>query len=301
MKPRFSASDVASLLGRNPYRSKNESLLKVVSMMPKFKGTVQGVKDGLGAKTDREIVAGASPAALKAMWASVDQSVGATSDAQVEKAINSFKQEHVRQVVQETLEGKRVPTCVALEEVVARVVAGQTTIEKELPTLCASPEVKTAIETTQEHQVLASEIQKRRGTKLEDKAENNYAAETGIEVTNRNSFVDFECDAYRLIGYLDGMQGEKVVETKNRKRFWTTPPAYDFVQLRCYMFMKGKKDGVLLENFPGRGPRTTEVPWDDEPWMEIHDGLCDVARTIENITEEDARTLARDVFSMVKT
>ena len=301
MKPRFSASDVASLLGRNPYRTKNESLLKVLTSMPKYKSVILGVKDTMGVKNDREIVAEASPSALKAMWKSVDQAVGATSDAQVENAIATFKQEHVRQVVQETLEGKRVPTCAALEEVVARVIAGQTTIEKEMPTLCASPEVKTAIETTQEHQVLASEIQKRRGTKLEDKAENDHAAATGIEVTGRNSFVDFECDSYRLIGYLDGMQGEKVVETKNRKRFWTVPPAYDFVQLRCYMFMKGKKDGVLLENFPGRGPRTSEVPWNDEQWAEIHDGLCDVARTIANITEEDARDLARNVFSAMKT
>lgn len=300
MKPRFSASDVASLLGRNPYRSKNESLLKVISMMPKFKALVLDVKTTMGAKTDREIVAGASPAALKAMWASVDQSLSATSDAQMEKAINTFKQEHVRQVVQETLEGKRVPMCAALEEVVARVVAGQTTIEKEIPTLCASADVKDVIEKTQEHQVLASEIQKRRGTKLEDKAENDHAAATGVEVTGRNSFVDFECDEYRLIGYLDGMQGEKVVETKNRKRFWAVPPYYDFVQLRCYMFMKGKKDGVLLENFPGRGPRTTEVPWDDGQWMDIHDGLCDVSRTIANISDESVRDLARSVFSMAK-
>lgn len=301
MKPRFSASDVASLLGHNPYRSKNESLLKVLTSMPKFKSVILGLKETMGVKNDREIVAQASPVALKAMWASVDQAVGATSDYQVEKAINTFKQTHIRQVVQETLEGKRAPTCVALQEVVARVIAGQTTIENELPTLCVNPEVSAVIERSQEHQVLASEIQKRRGTKLEDKAENDHAATTGVEVTNRNSFVNFECDSYRLIGYLDGMQGEKVVETKNRKRFWTVPPAYDFVQLRCYMFMKGKKDGVLLENFPGRGPRTTEVPWDDEQWEEIHQGLCDVARTIANVTEEDAHDLARTVFTAMKT
>jgi len=301
MKPRFSASDVASLLGRNPYRTKNESLLKVLTSMPKFKSVILGLKETMGVKNDREIVAEASPSALRAMWKSVDQAVGATSDAQVEKAITAFKQEHVRQVVQETLEGKRVPGCAALEEVVARVIAGQTTIENEMPTLCVRPDVKMVIESTQEHQVLASEIQKRRGTKLEDKAENDHAAATGIEVTGRNTFVDFECDSYRLIGYLDGMQGEKVVETKNRKRFWTVPPAYDFVQLRCYMFMKGKKDGMLLENFPGRGPRTTEVPWNDEQWADIHEGLSSLARTIANITEEDAQDLARNVFSTMKT
>ena len=300
MKPRFSASDVASLLGLNPYRSKNESLLKVLSMMPKFKSVVLGVKDTMGAKTEREIVAEASPTALKAMWASVDMACTATTDAQVEKAINTFKQEHVRQVVQETLEGKRPAVSPELEEAVARVIAGETTSEKEAAVLCVNPAVTTKIEQTQEHQVLAGEIQKRRGTRLEDKAENEHAAVTGVEVTNRNSFVDFECDSYRLIGYLDGMQGDKVVETKNRKRFWTTPPAYDFVQLRCYMFMKGEKDGVLLENFPSRGPRTTEVPWDDERWMDIHAGLCGVSRTIANITEEDVQSLARSVFAATK-
>jgi len=301
MKPRFSASDVASLLGRNPYRSKNESLLKVISMMPKFKSLVLDVKTTMGAKTEREVVAEASPAAIKAMWASVDQSVGATSDAQVEKAISTFKKEHVRQVVQETLEGKRAPANDLLKDIVAKIASGHTTAEAALPDLVAHAEIVAHVESTQEHQVLASEIQKRRGTKLEDKAENDHAAVTGIEVTNRNTFAEFECDSYRLIGYLDGMQGEKIVETKNRKRFWTVPPAYDFVQLRCYMLMKGKKDGVLLENFPGRGPRTTEVPWDEASWEEIHDGLCDVARTIANITDDDARSLARNVFSMVKT
>jgi hypothetical protein len=300
MKPRFSASDVASLLGLNPYRSKNESLLKVLTAMPKFKSVILGVKDTMGARTEREVVAQASGSALQAMWASVDMACGATSDSQVEKAISTFKQTHIRQVVQETLEGKRVAGSAALEEAVARVRMGQTTPEMEVTTLCVNPEVTFKIEQSQEHQVLASEIQKRRGTRLEDKAENEHAVSTGIQVTDRNTFVDFECPDYRLIGYLDGIQGDKVVETKNRKRFWTTPPAYDFIQLRCYMFMRGKKDGVLLENFPGRGPRTTALPWDEEAWNLIHEGLCSVARTIANTTEEDAHSLAQSVFAMMK-
>jgi hypothetical protein len=235
------------------------------------------------------------------MWESVDAACAATTDYQVEKAISTFKQTHIRQVVQETLEGKRAPTTPALQEAVARVISGQMDVATETALLCVNPEVAAKIEQTQEHQALASEIQKRRGTRLEDKAENNHAAATGVQVTDRNTFVEFESDSYRLIGYLDGMQGDKVVETKNRKRFWTTPPAYDFIQLRCYMFMKGEKDGVLLENFPGRAPRTTEVPWDDERWMDIHAGLCGVAQTIANITEEDVQSLAKSVFAATKS
>lgn len=301
MKPRFSASDVASLLGLNPYRSKNESLLKVISVMPKFKTAIQGVKDAMSARTEREVVAQASAPALKAMWESVDMACVATSDSQVEKAIHTFKKTHIRQVIQETLEGKRVPTTPALEEAVARVAGGQMDIATETALLCENSRVTSTIEQTQEHVVLASEIQKRRGTRLEDKAENDHAVSTGVQVTDRNTFVDFECESYRLIGYLDGMQDGKVVETKNRKRFWTTPPAYDFIQLRCYMFMKGKKDGVLLENFPGRGPRTTALPWDDDAWNLIHDGLCSVSSTIANITEEDAQSLAKTVFAAMKS
>ena len=301
MKPRFSASDVASLLGLNPYRSKNESLLKVISVMPKFKSVIQEVKDALSARTEREVVSQASPSALKAMYESVDAACVATTDSQVEKAITTFKKTHIRQVIQETLEGKRAPTTPALEEAVARVAGGQMDIATETALLCENSGVTSTIEQSQEHVVLASEIQKRRGTRLEDKAENEHAVSTGIQVTDRNTFVEFESDSYRLIGYLDGMQGDKVVETKNRKRFWTTPPAYDFIQLRCYMFMKGEKNGVLLENFPGRAPRTTEVPWDDERWMDIHAGLCGVARTIANITEEDAKSLAKSVFAAMKS
>jgi hypothetical protein len=295
MKPRFSASEVASLLGLNPYKSKNETLLKVLSMLPKFKPIILEVKESLGARTDREVVAQASPSVLKAMYESVDVAVASTSDYQMEKAINTFKKTHIQQVIQETLEGKRSAISEDVKAAVQRISTGESTVEAET----VRQEVVASIEKTQEHQVLASEIQKRRGIRLEDKAENNHAAATGKEVTDRNTFVEFESDSYRLIGYLDGMQDGKVVETKNRKRFWTTPPAYDFIQLRCYMFMKGEKDGVLLENFPGRPPRTTEVPWNDERWMDIHAGLCGVARTIQNITEEDVRSLAHTVFSAV--
>lgn len=297
MKPRFSASEVAGLLGLNPYKSRNEVMLKVITMIPKFKPYVLNVKEVLGAKTEREVITAAPPEAMKAMWASVNTACVATSDAEMEQAIQTFKTTHIQQTVKTALLGGKAVESEVVREAVIRVKAGVSTVESELSVLATHHDVISAVSATQEHQVLASEIQKRRGTKLEDKAENNYAVATGKDITERNTFTDFECPDYRLIGYLDGMQDGKVVETKNRKRFWTVPPAYDFVQLRCYMFMKGKRDGVLLENFPGRGPRTTEVPWSDPEWASIHEGLCEAARTIQNMTEEDAQSLAYTVFS----
>jgi len=294
MKPRFSPSEVASLLNQNPYKSKNETLLKILTYLPQFKDVVLDVKKTFGAKTDREVVNSATPASLNAMYKSVNMSVSATSDSQMEKAIDTFKKEHIKQVIQETVEGKRPPSSSPIvREMVNNIKEGKSTLEEA----CSHSDVVSHIQATQEHKVLSSEIQKRRGIQLEDKAENNYAQETGIEVTNRNSVIQFECPEYRMFGYLDGMQGDKVVETKNRKRFWTTPPAYDFIQLRCYMFMKGKTNGVLLENFPGKPPRTTEVEWDDLKWQEIHQGLCQVANEIKEMTEEEARSIAWSIYS----
>jgi len=153
------------------------------------------------------------------------------------------------------------------------------------------------IDASKEQAVLASEIQKRRGTKLEKVAEDAFVVETGKEITERNTFTQFECPEYRLIGYIDGFQDGKVVETKNRKRFWSIPPAYDFVQLRCYMRMKGRVPGVLLENFPAKAPRTTMVPWEEEMWESIHSGLCEVSADIARMSEADVVELTRTVYA----
>ena len=37
---------------------------------------------------------------------------------------------------------------------------------------------------------------------------------------------------------------------------------------------KGECDGVLVEQFPSGRLTSTEVPWSDERWKEIHDKLC---------------------------
>lgn len=124
---------------------------------------------------------------------------------------------------------------------------------------------------------LTSEIQKQRGIQLESKSGNAFGG-----VHARGKFVQYECPDYRMIGLLDGLKEGKVVEIKNRKRFWAEPPAYDFIQLRCYMKMMGEKDGLLLENFPENNPRVTEVAWSDTEWNKIHNELLSVCREIED-------------------
>jgi hypothetical protein len=296
MKPRFSASEVAGILGRNPYKTKNEVLVKVLSQMPQFKEAVLAGKTAVGGRTDKEFVDAAPHEVHVALAKCVRDATVAKSDAEVESIVSNFKDTNARVLLKECLDGMRE---VESPEVVAaklRIHTGQTTIDSELERLAITKEVRTKIDALPEQEVLASEIQKRRGTKLEKTAEDAFAAETGKAISERNTFAQLECPEYRLIGYIDGYQDGRIVETKNRKRFWPVPPAYDFVQLRCYMRMRGKIPGVLLENFPGKPPRTTDVPWDDDEWESIHEGLCAVSAEIGCMTPEAATSLAREVF-----
>lgn len=297
MKPRFSASEVAGILGRNPYKTKNEVLLKVISMMPQFKEVVLAAKTSVGGKTDKEFVDAAPHEVHIALAKCVREATEATSDAQVESIVSNFKQTNARVLLKECLDGNRVVASPEVEAAKLRIHTGQTTPEAELERLSVTKEVREKIDALPEQEVLASEIQKRRGTKLEKKAEDAFVVETGKEISERNTFAQFECPEYKLIGYIDGYQEGRIVETKNRKRFWPVPPAYDFVQLRCYMRMRGKIPGVLLENFPGKPPRNTAVPWDDAEWESIHEGLRAVAAEIATMTPDAAARLSREVFS----
>lgn len=297
-KPRFSASEVAGILGRNPYKNKNEVLLKVLSQQyPRFKPVIESVKSSLGGKTEREIVAEAPPEIQRVLAECVAESTTAKTDAEFEGVVKRFKEQNARVLLTNALNGSNVIRDLDIDSVKtarARIQTGQTTIERELSAL--GPVLAGVIDKSKEQETLASEIQKRRGTKLEKVAEDAFVVDTGKEITERNTFTQFECPEYRLIGYIDGFQDGKVVETKNRKRFWAVPPAYDFVQLRCYMLMKGKVPGVLLENFPAKAPRTTMVPWEDHMWESIHSGLCEVSTEIAGMTDEDVANVAREVY-----
>ena len=298
MKPRFSASEVAGILGRNPYKSKNEVLLKVLGQFPRFKPVIESVKSSLGGKTEREIVAEAPPEIQRVLAACVAESTTAKTDAEFEGVVKRFKEQNARVMLTNALNGSNVIRDLDIDVVRSaqtRIQTGQTTIERELAVL--GPVLAGVIDASKEQETLASEIQKRRGTKLEKVAEDAFVVESGKEITERNTFTQLECAEYRLIGYIDGFQDGKVVETKNRKRFWAVPPAYDFVQLRCYMRMKGKVDGVLLENFPAKAPRTTMVAWEDGEWESIHAGLCEVSALIARMTDADVAGVAREVYS----
>jgi len=234
MPPRFHPSEIAAVLGLNPYKSKEDVLLRIMSKMPEFKGKIEAPP------TDRELVENASPELKVGLQEAITRATCATSDYEIRKIVETYKK---------GIDGK----------------ADEKTIS-----------------------ALTSEIQKQRGVRLEHRAEDNFG---GVE--SRSEYVKFACTQYEITGYIDGMRDGKIVETKNRKRFWKEPPAYDFIQLRCYMMMKGRVDGILLENFPANEPRVTNVMWSDEEWDTIHRGLIGVC---DEITRYGGQRKVSDYF-----
>jgi hypothetical protein len=221
MPPRFHPSEVAAVLGLNPYKNKQDVLLRILSKMPEWKGKIQAPP------TDRELVDKASPELKVGLQEAISSATRANTDSEIRNIIAAYKS---------TIDGRADDKTIA---------------------------------------ALTSEIQKQRGVKLEHRAEDNFG---GVE--SRSEFVKYTCAQYELTGYIDGMREGVVVETKNRKRYWKEPPAYDFIQLRCYMKMKGCVNGILLENFPEHPPRVTNVAWDEGEWNKIHTGLLDVCNEI---------------------
>jgi hypothetical protein len=92
--------------------------------------------------------------------------------------------------------------------------------------------------------------------------------------------------SYMLTGVPDGVDAStgNVIEIKSRNKKPSNKSfnEYDIIQLRCYMLLHGKVDGVLIESYPDKNPykfcmRWCRVKWSEKRWIEIHDALVDAS------------------------
>ncbi len=130
-----------------------------------------------------------------------------------------------------------------------------------------------------------------------------------VAATERNTrTVRYVCEAFCIDGRIDGMRGDTVVEAKTRTRWWSSPPAYDLTQLRCYVAMAGAPDGILLERLGTRETHTrtrethtrtreTRVEHDPAWWASCVARLSALAERIHKISGDEAATLCSDDLS----
>lgn len=142
-------------------------------------------------------------------------------------------------------------------------------------------------------------VSKQRGLVNEEGILNAYESANAVKVTERNTkLVKKNFGSYTLLGRCDGYVASqnRIVDSKDRTRVWTTVPLYDEIQLRCYMQLYGAAESELIERFPDKTTRSTVFLNDPAKWDHLH-GL--IERNVAKLNDmlEDSEELKRIVIA----
>jgi len=150
---------------------------------------------------------------------------------------------------------------------------------------------------------LASEIRgkvsKGRGIQNENAILDQYETHRDVKVTERNTkTVRKDYGSFRIVGRTDGFVASenRIVDSKDRTRWWPQVPLYDEIQLRCYMDLTGATESELIERFPDGRVRHTKYLNDPVKWASLQSAIeMMVGKLARCVTEEEE--LKRVVFA----
>jgi len=116
------------------------------------------------------------------------------------------------------------------------------------------------------------EVSKKRGLNNEDKILNTYETDHNVQVVERNTKnLKMDFPTFKLVGRTDGWVAahNRIVDSKDRTRFFPEVPIYDEIQLRTYMKMSGATEAELIERFPDHPTRVTKFSNDPAKWAVV--------------------------------
>jgi hypothetical protein len=142
-------------------------------------------------------------------------------------------------------------------------------------------------------------VSKQRGLNNENHILDQYETHRDVKVTERNTkTIRKDFGTFKLVGRTDGFVASenRIVDSKDRTRFWAQVPLYDEIQLRCYMNMTGATESELIERFPNGQVRHTKYMNDPEKWASIQTAI---ERAVEklNLAMADDEELKRIVYA----
>lgn len=142
---------------------------------------------------------------------------------------------------------------------------------------------------------VASAVRCAFGTAREEASRQQLVQEVGVPVEHTNAFklvklgyLPYAKVAWGVGGRLDGLDADgRVVEIKNRtRRFFTTVPEYERVQVACYMKIMGAASAVVVQQFNGEQRRTI-LAHDEAAWQSYHALMTNLMRVYELFTAPD--------------
>jgi hypothetical protein len=146
---------------------------------------------------------------------------------------------------------------------------------------------------------IRGQVSKQRGIRNENAILDQYEIHRDVKVVERNTKT-FKKDygKFKLIGRTDGYVASenRIVDSKDRTRFWAQVPLYDEIQLRCYMEMAGASESELIERFPNGEVRHTKFMNDPEKWRVLQEAIEKAVAKL-NAALDDADELKKVVFA----
>lgn len=260
MIPEISASKVAALIGLNKYQSPTQVMYDLLQ------------KDATAKQKMREIERATGRRPFYVVLAEVmkEQSV----------------QDCIAQGVEAASKTADVKTVLEEVEERANIVLGLR---------CDSLHPETRQRIAEE---IRGMVSKRRGINNENAILDQYEVQREVKVIERNTKMCRKTyPTFKLCGRTDGYVASenRIVDSKERTRFWETVPLYDEIQLRCYMEMSGATESELIERFPGGETRHTKFMNDPEKWKTIEQAI-EKAVAKMNLALDNPEQLKRIVF-----
>jgi hypothetical protein len=148
-------------------------------------------------------------------------------------------------------------------------------------------------------QEIRGKVAKQRGLNNENKILNQYEVAHDVKVVERNTkMLKKNFGTFVLSGRTDGWVASenRVVDSKDRTRWFPEVPVYDEIQLRVYMNMIGCPESELIERFPDGRTRVTKFLNDPEKWDTIQKAIEAAVETM-NKALVDEEALKRIVFA----
>lgn len=230
--PEISASKVAGLIGKNPYKNSYEIVYELLCKDKHIKNQISDIEKATNRRPFNSVV----------------------NDLLRESSVRSCVVSGLR----EAQHTQDVTGVLERVETQAKDIVNRPEF---------APDVQTRLATE-----IRGQVSKQRGLRNESSILNSYETQQNVRVTERNTkTLRKDYGKFRLIGRIDGyVESEnRIVDSKDRTRKWTSVPEYDEIQLRCYMDMTGATESELVERFPDGSVRTTKFLNDPERWQEI--------------------------------
>ncbi len=146
---------------------------------------------------------------------------------------------------------------------------------------------------------IRGKVSRQRGLNNENTILDQYETHREVKVTDRNTKTFRKLyGTFRLVGRTDGYVASenRIVDSKDRTRFWAQVPLYDEIQLRCYMDMAGASESELIERFPGGDVRHTKFLNDPEKWRILQEAIEKAVVSL-NAAIDNPEELRRIVFA----